>query len=189
MTAKTLCCLMLMGIGLTGWGCAWASDITGIVLDVNGDAVKGAIVTVAGQDIETKTSSKGTFKLKKVTPGPVFLSVATPSEAYLSTETKKALVLTEENLKDVQIVLSGRPGPKAEYVGIENCKSCHEEDWGAMFHAFDGSPSASSHSRFVDPGTDRMIYPEMWPAPGEAFLPRSPKGELLMVQDPLDGEG
>ena len=189
MTAKTLLCLMLLGLGLVGWGGALASDISGTVVDVNGEAVKGAVVSVAGQDIESKTSAKGVFKLKKVAPGSVFLTVTAPSETYLNSETKKALTLTDTHLADVEIVLSGRPGPQATYVGIAACKACHAEDWSAMFKAFDGSPMSSSHSRFLDPGTDRMIYPEMWPAPGEAFLPRNPKGDLLLVQDPLDGKG
>jgi len=29
----------------------------------------------------------------------------------------------------------------------------------------------------------------MWPEPNSKYLPRDPKGKLLMVQDPLDGKG
>jgi len=180
----TLLCLGVVAIGAT----ATAATISGTVTDVHGDAIKNAVVVVIDQDITTKTNSKGEFKLSKVTPGNVFIYVETPSDTYLDSETRTALTVVKD-LKNVEIVLSGRPGNDAEYVGIETCKSCHEDDWSAMFAAFDGSPSASSHSRFVDPGTDRMIYPELWPEPGKAYLPLNPKGKLLMVQDPLDGEG
>ena len=38
-------------------------------------------------------------------------------------------------------------------------------------------------------GTGHMVYKNKWPGPNGKYLPRDPKGKLLMVQDPLDGNG
>ncbi|MBU8869385.1 MAG: carboxypeptidase-like regulatory domain-containing protein [Gemmatimonadales bacterium] len=190
MGKRMLCLLVALGIGVVGGGEALASNISGTVTDVNGEGIKGAIVLVEDQDVQGKTGSNGSFTLKNVEPGNVFLYISAPSEKYLDNETRKSLQLkADSDLKNIQITLSGRPGMKAEYVGIKVCAECHAEDWPGIFKAFDGSPDASVHSRFVNEGTDRMIYPEMWPRPGDVFIPRDPKGNLLMVQDPLDGEG
>lgn len=190
MRKGSLCLLITAGIGclLPGWGLA--TDISGTVIDVNGNGIQNAIVTVLGQEREASTQSNGSFTIKKVIPGRVFLHVTSPSDNYLDTETRKSFQLHENSdLEGIEITLSGRPGPEAQYVGMAVCAECHAEDWPDKFRAFDGSPAASAHSRFVDEGTDRMIYPDMWPAPGDVFIPRNPKGELLMVQDPLDGKG
>jgi Carboxypeptidase regulatory-like domain len=186
----TLCLLVAVGIGVVGGGEALASKLTGSVMDVNGKGVKGATVTVIGQDVKATTGGNGSFTLKKVSPGPVFLYVATPSNKYLDNETKSALVVkADADIKDILITLSGRPGKKADYVGMAACAECHADEWPGKFKAFDGSPESSVHSRFVNEGTGQMIYPEMWPAPGDVFVPKNPKGKLLMVQDPLDGKG
>lgn len=167
-----------------------AATLSGKVLDVNGKAVSGAIVSVEGQSLKATTSKKGEFKIKKVSPGNVYLQVAAPSNTYLDSETLKSIKVDKDaEVKNIQITLSGRPSNKAEYVGMDTCKSCHADQWPEIFKAFDGSPNASIHSRMVIEGTSQMIHPELWPKPGQKFLPVDPKGKLLMVQDPLDGDG
>ena len=190
MSRGTLCLLLAAGIGCLIPNMSMASKISGTVIDVNGEGIQNAVVTVLGQGVEAKTSSKGSFTIKNVNPGQVFLYVSSPSDRYLNTETRKALELNEKSdLERISITLSGRPGKDAEYVGMEACAECHADQWPEKFKAFDGSPEASVHSRFVNVGTDRMIYPDMWPEPGDVFIPKNPKGQLLMVQDPLDGKG
>lgn len=169
---------------------AESAQITGKIMDVNGKGIAGAKVTVEGQDVGTTSSKTGSFKLAKVAPGQVFLYCSAANDMYLDGETKKALsIYKDSKLTGIEIVLSGRPGKDAEFVGIDTCKTCHADEWPEHFKAFDGTPSASVHSRFVDEGTGRMVYPDMWPKPGDKYLPRDPKGKLLMVQDPLDGHG
>lgn len=169
---------------------AQAATISGRVLDIEGKPVMGAAVTLLGLDRTTETDKGGWFELDKIPAGSHYLFAKAPSSAYLDTETRRSLkVEAGTSLRDVQLIMSGRPGDGAEYVGMEACKSCHEDQWPGTFAAFDGSPLASAHSRFVHEGTGRMIYPELWPAPGQAYLPRDGKGKLLMVQDPADGEG
>lgn len=190
MSKWKLCWMMAISVLVIGGGTAWASGISGQIIDVDGQGIKGAIVSIDGQDIYVTTAANGNFDLKKVAPGQVFLYVKSPSDKYLDGETRKSLLLKSDmDLKDIQITLSGRPSMKAEYVGMETCAGCHADEWPVMFKAFDGSPNASVHSRFVNEGTSQMIYPEMWPEPGDVFIPHDPRGELLMVQDPLDGHG
>ena len=185
-----ICLSLAVVLAGLGWGQVLAADLSGRVMDVDGNGIKGAVVSVIGQDVKGTTGSNGTFKLKKVQAGQVYLNVAAPSDKYLPTETKKALAVSDaSDLENLILTLSGRPSAKATYVGMATCAECHADQWPAKFAAFDGSPDASAHSRFVHEGTDRMIYPEMWPKPGDVFIPRNPKGKLLMVQDPLDGEG
>jgi Carboxypeptidase regulatory-like domain len=186
---RTLSLLLAVGIIAISGSVAMAANLSGIVTDVNGDGIKGAVVSIEGQDLKATTSSNGSFKIKKVPAGPVFLYVTSPSDKYLDSETRKSLQVADADLNDIAITLSGRPSMKAEYVGMETCAGCHADQWPELFKAFDGSPDASVHSRFVNEGTDRMIYPDMWPEPGDVFIPRNPKGKLLMVQDPLDGKG
>ena len=68
---------------------------------------------------------------------------------------------------------------------------CHSHlpNGPALEAAFDGSANSAAHTRFVVQGTDQMAYPQMWPAPGVALLPRTSSGSLLMVEDPQDGRG
>lgn len=167
-----------------------AAAVSGKVLDVDNSGISGAIVAVEGQNIKATTSKDGSFKISNVSEGSVFLYVSTPSEKYLDSETLNAIkVMQDATVSDIKIVLSGRPSDKAEYVGINKCRACHEDEWPDIFSAFDGTPSSSAHSRMVNEGTSQMIYPELWPEPGDHYLPLDAKGNLLMVQDPLDGEG
>ncbi|MBK9797517.1 MAG: hypothetical protein IPP58_13675 [Holophagaceae bacterium] len=120
-------------------------------------------------------------------PGPVFLQVKAPSRALLDGETlKSVMVKAGATTPGVDITLSGRPSDRATYVGGKACAACHE---GPHTKALNGTPNASIHSRFVTEGTSHMVYKDKWPAPGEKYLPRDPKGNLLKVQDPLDGTG
>lgn len=161
--------------------------ISGTVKDVKGVGVKGAIVSVEGQNVKATTAANGSFKLTGVNPGSVYLYVKTPSAAYLDGETLKAIpVKGGAKVTGVVITLSGRPSAAATYVGMKNCTGCHDEK---LFKSLDGNPHASIHSRFVTEGTSRMVYKNMWPEPNSKYLPRDPKGKLLMVQDPLDGKG
>ncbi len=179
--------LTMLGLYVTAVS---AATLYGKVVDVNGRAVPKATVSVEGQSLKTTTSTKGEFTLKNVSAGYLYLQVTAPSSKYLDSETLKSIKVDKDaNIKDIQITLSGRPSEQAEYVGMSTCKSCHADQWPEIFKAFDGSPEASVHSRFVIEGTSRMIYPELWPEPGEKYLPLDPKGELLMVQDPADGHG
>ena len=166
---------------------AGSAVITGKVKDVNGSGVKGAAVTVEGQSAKAITAANGSFRLAAVNPGSVYLQVKTPSAAYLDGETLKAIVVKSgAQVAGVEIILSGRPGATATYVGMKNCSSCHDEK---LFKSHDGNPHASIHSRFVTEGTSRMVYKNLWPEPNDKYLPRDPKGKLLKVQDPLDGKG
>ena len=161
--------------------------ISGTVKDVKGAGVKGATVTVEGQKVKATTAANGSFKLTGVNPGSVYLYVKTPSAAYLDGETLKAIpVKGGAKVTGVEITLSGRPSAAATYVGRKNCSGCHDEK---LSKALDGTPHASIHSRFVTEGTSRMVYKNMWPEPNGKYLPRDPKGKLLKVQDPLDGNG
>lgn len=161
--------------------------ISGKVKDVKGVGVKGATVTVEGQSVKAITDSSGTFKLSGVTPGPVYLYVKAPSKAYLDGQTLKSIVATERaKVAGVEITLSGRPSANATYVGMKSCSGCHDAN---MFKSLDGTPNAAAHSRFVTEGTSHMVYKNKWPEPNGKYLPKDPKGKLLMVQDPLDGKG
>ncbi len=161
--------------------------ISGRVKDVRGVGVKGAIVAVEGQVVKAATASDGSFKVTRINPGSVFLYVKAPSKMYLDSETLKSISVKEgATVSGVEITLSGRPSDTATYVGMATCSGCHD---AKMFKSLDGSPHASAHSRFVTEGTSHMVYKNKWPEPGNKYLPRDPKGKLLKVQDPLDGEG
>lgn len=161
--------------------------ISGKVKDLKNVGVKGAVVSVEGQNVKATTASDGSFRLKGVTPGAVYLYVKTPSDKYLDGETLKSIPLTGgATVAGVEITLSGRPGAGATYVGMKTCAGCHDSN---MFKAFDGSSHASAHSRFVTEGTSHMVYKDKWPEPDGKYLPRNPGGKLLKAQDPLDGKG
>lgn len=166
---------------------ATAARISGHVRDVTGKGVKGSVVSVEGQGVKATTAADGSFKLTGVKPGPVYLYAKTPSELFIDGETLKALnAKSGATISSVEIVLSGRPSASATYVGMKSCAGCHDAQ---LVKAFDGSADASAHSRFVTEGTSHMVYPDKWPKPGDKYLPRDPKGNLLKVQDPLDGKG
>lgn len=161
--------------------------ISGKVIDTKGVGVKGATVTVEDQRTKAITNSAGSFKLTGVNPGSVYLYVRTPSQAYLDGETLKSIpIKAGANVTGVEITLSGRPGATAAYVGMKSCSGCHDE---TLLKSMDGSPHASIHSRFVTEGTSHMVYKNKWPEPGGKYMPKDPKGKLLMVEDPLDGKG
>ena len=166
---------------------AGIASISGKVKDVKGAGVKGANVTVEGQKAKATTDSSGSFKLTGVAPGSAYLYVKTPSVAYLDGETLKAItVKSGAKVTGVAITLSGRPGATATYVGKKSCTGCHDEK---LAKAFDGTPNAAVHSRFITEGTSQMVYKNKWPEPDGKYLPQDPKGKLLMSQDPLEGKG
>ena len=161
-----------------------------MVTDVTGAGVEGATVSIEGRDGTALTGGDGTFELVDVEPGFVYLHVATPSETYLDGGTRDSIFVAEgATVSEIEITLSGRPSEAATTVGVESCQTCHGGMWPDKFAAFSGEPDAAIHSRFVTEGTSRMIYPELWPEPGDKYLPRTPTGELLLAQDPADGEG
>ncbi len=166
---------------------AESARILGKVLDVNGKSVEGAKVGVEGQKTLATTSKDGSFKLEGVAPGNVYLYATAPSKAYLDSETLKSIpVKGGATVSGLTMTLSGRPGDTATYVGMKACAGCHD---AKLFKSFDGTPGASAHSRFVTEGTSHMVYKNKWPEPNGKYLPRDPKGNLLKVQDPLDGKG
>ncbi|MGB7630806.1 MAG: carboxypeptidase-like regulatory domain-containing protein, partial [Candidatus Deferrimicrobium sp.] len=164
-----------------------AARIVGKVVNVKAVGVKGAKVTVEGQSVRATTAADGSFKLVGVKPGSVYLYVSAPSNAYLDGETLKSIsVKSGATVSGVLITLSGRPSAAATYVGMKSCAGCHD---GKMFKSLDGTPHAAAHSRFVTEGSSHMVYKSKWPEPGNKYLPRDPNGNLLKVQDPMDGEG
>jgi len=166
---------------------AESAKIFGKVLDVNGRSVAGVKVVVEGQKITATTSKDGSFKLEGVVPGNVYLYATAPSKAYLDGETLKSISGKRgATVSGVTITLSGRPSAAATYIGMKTCSGCHD---AKMFKSLDGTPNAAAHSRFVTEGTNHMVYKNKWPEPNGKYLPRDPKGKLLKVQDPLDGNG
>ncbi|MBL6981104.1 MAG: carboxypeptidase regulatory-like domain-containing protein [Anaerolineales bacterium] len=166
------------------------AQISGKVVDVKGDPVEGATVSAEGLDISADSAPDGSFALTDVPAGFVYLYVASPSDLYLDGETHHSIYAGDGmDVTDVTITLSGRPSADATTVGMDACTTCHANSMPEYFAAFDGSTNAAAHSRFVTEGTSQMIHTEMWPEPGDKVLPRGSKGELLMVQDPADGEG
>lgn len=142
--------------------------ISGKVIDVNGDGVKGATVSVEGQNVKATTAENGSFRLTGVNPGSVFLYVKAPSKAYLDGETLKSIpVKAGGTVSGVTITLSGRPSDAATYVGMKSCAECHDAKY---FKPLDGSPHAAAHSRLVTEGTSQMVYKNMWPEPGSKYL-------------------
>ncbi len=171
-----------------------ASDvgtIQGWVLDVNGNPVANATINVMGQTATAVTVANGSFTLTNVEPDLVYLSITTSSTAYLNGETLKSInVGAKANVSGVEITLSGRPSENAKYVGMEPCAMCHSQSMEDIFEDFNSDPDSSIHSRFVNEGTGNMVYPDLWPQPGENnYIPRNPAGEPLLVQDPRDGHG
>src|SRR4030042_2043059 len=166
---------------------AASAKIVGKVLDVNGKGVVGVKVSVEGQKMTATTLKDGSFRLEGVAPGNVYLYATPPSKAHLDSETLKSVpVKGGATVSGVTITLSGRPSGTATYVGMKVCSGCHDPN---LSKALDGTPHAAVHSRFVTEGTSQMVYKNMWPEPNGKYLPRDPKGNLLKVQDPLDGNG
>jgi hypothetical protein len=166
------------------------ASVSGIVLDAAGAPVLGATVSVEGQAATATTAADGTFTLDDVTPGFLYVQVAAPSAAYLDSETRSSVFSAAGMaVTGVEVTLSGRPSDAATSVGADTCQLCHGGMWPEYFAGLDGSPDAAAHSRFIVEGTSAMVYPELWPEPGEVELPRDPSGNLLLSQDPLDGRG
>jgi hypothetical protein len=186
---KRFLLFLIVSFSIFGFNQANAAPakISGKVLDVNGKGVIGAKISVEGQKITATTSKDGSFKLEGVIPGSVYLYASAPSKDYLDGETLKSVSVKEgTTVSGVTITLSGRPSASATYVGMKTCAGCHD---ARLFKSLDGSPQAAAHSRFVTEGTSHMVYKNKWPEPAGKYLPRDPKGNLLKVQDPLDGKG
>ncbi len=150
------------------------ATILGKVLDANGRSLKGVKVAVEAQNVSSITSKDGSFKLKGVAPGNVYLYATAPSKAHLDGETLKSVAVKDgATISGVTIILSGRPGDAATFVGMKVCANCHD---AKVTKSFDGTPNASAHSRFVTEGTSHMVYKDMWPEPGSKYLPRDPEG-------------
>ncbi|HQK52466.1 MAG TPA: cytochrome c3 family protein [Myxococcota bacterium] len=162
------------------------SVIGGHVVDVQGNGIAGVTVTAEGQDASVVTAADGSFLLEGVVPGFVYLQATPGDETHLPGETRHSIFVPAGTVvSGIDIVLSGRPSAAATYVGGARCAACHA---GIHPDIVQGAANAA-HARFVVEGTSNMVYPELWPAPGDKFLPRDPKGVLLKVQDPLDGQG
>ncbi|MBW2736742.1 MAG: carboxypeptidase regulatory-like domain-containing protein, partial [Deltaproteobacteria bacterium] len=162
------------------------ASVSGKVVNVKGSGIAGATVTVEGQPISATTGADGAFEFTAVEAVFVFLEVAPPSADYLRGETRRAVhVAAGAKVTNVEVVLSSRPSDSASWVGGATCTGCHTANHG---HIISGVKD-SAHGRFVTEGTSHMVYPNLWPAPGDKFLPRTPTGDLLRTQDPLDGEG
>jgi len=168
--------------------------INGSVLDVAGEPISDATVSIASDPgLTDTTSADGSFTITGLEPGSVFLDVATPSDAYLGGGPRYSMAIESGVVTDAgAITLSGRPGADASWVGGDSCLNCHDgldPEKGAGL-------AASAHSRFVTAGTSHMVYPDRWPEPydGSARLatrlvPVNSSGTALMVQDPRDADG
>ena len=165
---------------------ASTGSISGVVRDAAGDPVADALVAVEGQVSTALTAADGSFLVEDVAVGFAFLTVDPASTQYLPGGTRNSAFVIAGNTVDVgDIALSGRPSDSADWVGGDVCVQCH-----TMLHAdIVNGLNGAAHSRFVTEGTSHMIYPELWPVPGDKVLPLNPAGELLLVQDPLDGDG
>ena len=104
---RTMFVIMLVCTLVIGqYAIAESAVISGKITDLNGTGIAGVRVSVEGQDITVKSSRDGSFKLKKVDPGQVFLYCSSPSDDYLDGETKKALSVKEDSkLTGIEIVL------------------------------------------------------------------------------------
>ncbi len=165
---------------------ASTGSISGVVLDAAGEPLADALVAVEGQASTALTVADGSFLVDDIAVGFAFLTVQPASTQYLPGGTRNsAFVVAGETVDVGEIALSGRPSDNANWVGGDVCVICH-----GVFDAdiVDGASDAA-HARFVTEGTSHMIYPELWPLPGDKVLPVNPDGDLLMVQDPLDGDG
>ena len=165
---------------------ASTGSISGVVRDVAGDPVADAVVTVEGQISGATTAADGSFLVEDIAPGFAFLTVDPASTQHLPGGTRHSAYVAAGDTADVgDIALSGRPSDSATWVGGDTCIACHT----ALHADIVNGLSGAAHARFVTEGTSHMIYPELWPVPGDKELPLNPAGELLMVQDPVDGDG
>jgi|GEM_PF-837445 len=165
---------------------ASTGSISGVVSDAAGAPVADALVAVDGQASTALTAADGSFLVEDIAPGFAFLTVEPASNLYLPGGTRHSAYVSAGVTADVgDIALSGRPSDAADYIGGDVCVACHS---GLHADIVDGLGGAA-HSRFVTEGTSHMIYPDLWPVPGDRVLPVNPAGDLLMVQDPLDGVG
>lgn len=161
------------------------ASISGAIVNPAGKGIAGAKVTVSGQPAETTTAADGTFALEDLKPGMLFLHVQ-PTGDHLASETRQSVhAAGGAAVTGIKIVLSGRPSDAAKWVGGAKCLGCHKGMNGDIVTG----TAQSAHARFVTEGTSHMVYPDLWPAPGDKYLPLTPTGALLRVQDPLDGAG
>ncbi len=142
------------------------ASIEGIVKDFGDAPVAGATVTVSGQTVSAVTDANGGFLLEGVTPGFGYLHVAPPagSTAVVAGGTREGtFIASGAKIAGVEILLSGRPGPTAGYVGSAQCVSCHPDFSNAM--------NGSAHRRSITPGQTRMIRTDLWPGIGATVNP------------------
>ncbi len=165
---------------------ASTGSISGVVRDAAGVPVADALVAVEGQISTALTAADGSFLVEDIAVGFAFLTVDPASTQHLPGGTRNsAFVIAGDTAAVGDIALSGRPSDSANWVGGDVCLACHT----ALHADIVNGLSGAAHSRFVTEGTSHMIYPELWPVPGDKVLPINPAGELLMVQDPTDGDG
>ncbi len=167
-------------------GATSTGSINGVIRDAAGDPIADALVAVDGQASTALTAADGSFLVEDIAVGFAFLTVEPGTAEYLPGGTRHSSFVSPGGTADVgEIVLSGRPSDSANWVGGDVCVTCH-----TVLHAdIVNGLSGAAHARFVTEGTSHMIYPELWPVPGEKVLPLNPAGELLLVQDPVDGDG
>lgn len=166
------------------------ATITGTVLNTKGAGIMGATVAVEGQNITASTAIDGSFSLTGLTPGFIYLDVTSPSDAYLDGGNRSAINAPgNQTVAGVQVTLSGRPSANATYLGSAKCNACHQAFHPGIVEAFDASPQAAIHSRFITEGTSHLVYKNLWPVPGAKLVPKTPNNSLLKVQDPITGKG
>jgi hypothetical protein len=153
------------------------------------EPVAGAQVCIEGATICATSASDGTFALGGITPGAVFVSAS--ATGFLPGETRQAVVLGAGDARTgVDVILSGRPGDTATYVGSGLCFYCHGEadmGWGTSAHrlalsrttgrvdvtGWPAAPSSCTAPATVDTGitgadpavaADRELYLVRWKA-------------------------
>ncbi|HYG68087.1 MAG TPA: carboxypeptidase-like regulatory domain-containing protein, partial [Anaeromyxobacteraceae bacterium] len=149
-----------------------AGTITGVVKKASGGGLAGATVAVEGQNLSTVTAADGTFTLAGVVPGFVFVDVDAP-EGFLDGGDRRSQYVAPGAAVSVTIQLSGRPSDTATYTGEGGCVGCHS--------GIATEQHKAGHHRFLNPGTDRMVRKDMWPAVGTTLDPR------VQALDPVDG--
>lgn len=152
------------------------ASIEGRVIDAAGVPVPGATVSASGQTSTTVTDAAGTFLLEGLTAGFVTVRAAPPvdSTRLLPGGTRRGLfVAAGAKILDVEIELSGRPGPDATYVGQAECVTCHPTYAAAL--------NGAAHRRSITPGQTRMVNTAIWPTVGGTVNPSK------TAQSPVDG--
>jgi hypothetical protein len=147
--------------------------VSGIVRASSGAGLAGATVVVEGQSTRAVTSADGTFELKGVGPGSVFLTVRAPAGFLDGGNRASIAVRSDGATTGISIMLSGRPSKSADYLGEASCTGCHAPA-GEESHE-------SAHYRFVTRGTSRLVRRDMWPAVGRTL------NLNIKAVDPVDG--